>query len=220
MNLKHAKVVPLIEQTQVAVQNASIVSISGKDAVIRISGITYKARVAFSCIIQPIPDDLVMCTKNETGEYYILGIIERPGAQNMTLSFPADATMISEDGALSMFSGKSITLASAGGLNCISEKVVHKSREAVVDYDELIARGTNLQASFKSVLLVSRVINTIARQIVERAKNYIRRTEDFDQVNAGQMTRKADGLYSMNSKHTVMISKKDTKIDGERIHMG
>ncbi|NOX93210.1 MAG: DUF3540 domain-containing protein, partial [Gammaproteobacteria bacterium] len=27
-------------------------------------------------------------------------------------------------------------------------------------------------------------------------------------------------MYSMNSKYTVMVSKKDTKIDGERIHMG
>ena len=60
----------------------------------------------------------------------------------------------------------------------------------------------------------------MAKQLTERVKNYIRHTEDYDQVNAGQMTRKVDGLYAMDSRHTVMVSKKDTKIDGERIHMG
>jgi len=34
------------------------------------------------------------------------------------------------------------------------------------------------------------------------------------------MSRKVDGLYSMKSDTTLMVSKSDTKIDGERIHMG
>jgi len=215
-----ANVVSMVEETEPAVQNAWVVSISGKEAVVRISGITQQAKVAFSCMIQPIPEDLVLCVQNETGAYFILGIIERPGDQNMTLSFPADVTMLAKEGALSMVSGKSMTLASGGQLNCFSEKAVHKSREALVDFDQLTARGTNLAANFTSIFVISRMINTLVRQVIEKVKSYIRHTEDYDQVKAGQMTRNVDGLYSMDSKNTVMVSRKDTKIDGEHIFMG
>ena len=60
----------------------------------------------------------------------------------------------------------------------------------------------------------------MARQVIEKFKSYVRGTEDYDQVNAGQMMRKAKGLYSMDSEQTIMVSRKHTKIDGERIFMG
>ncbi len=220
MKPKSGNVVPLREQAEPEVQNARVVSVSGKEAVIRMSGVTQAAQIAFSCLIQPEPGDLVLCAKHETGAHYILGIIERPGAQNMTLSFPADATMRAEEGALSIVSGKSVTLIAADKLNCFSDQTIHKSREAVVAFDKVTANGTSLQANFKTVRLISQMVNTMAKQMIEKVKNYIRHTEDYDQVKAGQMTRKVDGLYAMDSKHTVMVSKKDTKIDGERIHMG
>ena len=226
MSPKTEKVVPLMEPTEPmefggeAVQNGRVVSVSGKKAVVEMSGVTLPAQMAFSCLVQPIPGDLVLCTQNESGVYYILGIIERPGKQDMMLCFPADATMHAEEGALNMVSGKSVTLVSGNRLNCFSKQAVHKSREAVVDFDELTARGTNLQANFKTIHLISRMVNTMARQVIQKVKNYIRHTEDYDQVKAGQMCRKTDGLYSMDSKHTVMVSRKGTKIDGEQIYMG
>ncbi|MBW1841497.1 MAG: DUF3540 domain-containing protein [Deltaproteobacteria bacterium] len=226
MSPKTKKVVSLMEPTESmefggeAVRNGRVVSVSGKKAVVEMSGVTLPAHVAFSCLVQPIPGDLVLCTRTETGAHFILGIIERPGKQDMTLSFPADATMLAQEGSLSMVSGESVTLASGDRLNCFSKQAVHKSREAVVDFDELTARGTNLQANFKTIHLISRMVNTMARQVIQKVKNYIRHTEDYDQVKAGQMTRKTDGLYSMDSKHTVMVSRKGTKIDGERIYMG
>jgi len=60
----------------------------------------------------------------------------------------------------------------------------------------------------------------MAKQVIDRFKSYIRHSEESDMVKAAQMTREVSGLYSMDSKYTIMLSKKDTKIDGERIHMG
>lgn len=220
MMKESTNVVSLREDAGSEVQNARVESVSGKEAVIRISGLTLPARVAFSCLIRPMPEDLVLCAKHETGKYYILGIIERPGSQDMVISFPADAAMVARDGAMSMVAGQSVTLVSGDRLSFFSETAIHKSREAVVDYDELTARGTTLRANFNSVFVVGRLISTMAVQAIQKFKNFIRHTEDYDQVKAGQMTRNVDGLYSMDSKHTIMVSKKDTKIDGERIHMG
>lgn len=211
--------VSVMEPTVSSVQNGRIVSISGRRALIDIRGIIEEAQVAFSCLVQPLSGDLVICTKTETGMYYILGIIERPGTQNMTLSFPADATLQAKNGDFYLYSDTSTTIV-ANQLNCFSDKAIHKCREAIVDYEECTARGNTFQAGFKTIRLISQSINTIAKNIVKRVQSYIRHVEGCDQVKAGQMTRDVKGLYSVDSKHTVMVSKKDTKIDGERIHMG
>jgi hypothetical protein len=68
--------------------------------------------------------------------------------------------------------------------------------------------------------LVGRLFNTMVEHVIARARSYTRRTEDCDQISAGQMTRKAEGLYSQQAKYSVMVSTKDTKIDGEHIFMG
>lgn len=220
MSDKQTNVIAINKGSGPEVPEARVVSVHGKEVKIRLSGVTRKARVAFSCLVQPSPGDLVLCTKACTGIHYILGIAERPGTQNMTLSFPADATMRTDGGSLSVFSSQSVTFAAGDKLNCLSDQAIHKSRQAVVDFDEVTARGSNLQASFNTVRLISRVVHTMAGHLLKKVRSYIRQTEDFDRVSAGQMTRKVNGLYAMDSRHTVMVSKKDTKIDGERIHMG
>ena len=220
MSMKQAKVVPLVEQMESVIQTAEVDAISDKGFVIRDADATKEAQVTFSCLVQPLPGDRVLYIRHESGAYYILGIIARPGSQHMTISLPSDASFRAENGSLQMLSSQSITVAAADNFNCISDRAIHKSREAVVDFDELTAMGTSCQVSYKTIRLISRMVNTMVRQVIEKVKSYIRHTEDSDQVSAGQMTRKVDGLYAMDSRHTVMVSKKDTKIDGERIHMG
>lgn len=213
-------VVPFAEPVNAAVYNGTVLTVREDMYSVDISGALQTARTAFSCLVQPMPGDRVMCTRCETGDCYILGIIERPGKQQMTLSFSEDALVQTKNGALSIASGKSITLAANESLTCFSDQAIYKSRAAVVDCKDIIAFGEKFQASFKTVSIVSRMISTMAKYAVEKFTGFVRHTEGSDQVNAGQMTRKSEGLYSMDSKYTVMVSKKDTKIDGERIHMG
>jgi len=215
-----ANVITLNREKESHVSKARVISCSGKDAVISVSGMERDAKIAFSCLVRPLPGDTVLCSADEEGIHHVLAILDRPEKQHMTLSFPADASLVAENGELCMASNNSLTLASGDSLNCYSKRAIHKSAEATVDFHELTARGDSIQASYRSVFFVSRVINTMAKQVIAKAKSYIRRTEDYDQVNAKNMTRKAEATYSVDSKRTVMVSRKDTKIDAERIFMG
>jgi hypothetical protein len=188
--------------------------------VIDVAGVPHEAMVAFSCLVRPETNDIVMCSRHGSGIYYILGILERPDSNSMTLDFAGDTKLQIRSGSLSMFSNDSVSLMAANKINCISDRVIHKSREAIVDYNDVTAQGKNLQASFANIRIFSQLMSTMAKQVIDRFKSYIRHSEDFDQVKTAQMTREVAGLYSMDSRHTIMVSKKDTKIDGERIHMG
>jgi len=219
MNSSASKIVPIHSNNKSAVRTGSVTSVISDEIIINMAGDKIKAKKAFSCFIDPEPGDIIICNESETGKVYILGIIERPGTKKISISFPSDAQIKTKRGSLSINSPDSVSIAS-NNVNCFSKKVIHKSHEAILSYDNITASGSELQASFKTVRLISNLINTMAKQVIDKFKGYIRSTEDSDMVKAGHMARQVDGLFSIDSKHTIMNSKKSTKIDGEKILMG
>jgi hypothetical protein len=213
------KIIPMMADNASAVQTAVVESILSDGAAVTIAGHLKTAKKAFSCLVDLVPGDQVICARNSDGMVYILGIIARPGSQKMKLSFPSDATMQSLKGGVGIHAHDNVTVTSAN-MNFISQKSVHKSSDACISFDHATVTGMELQASFKSVRFVSDLIITMAKQGIDRFKGYVRTTRDADMVKSGQMIRQTDGLYAMDSTHTVMNSRKSTKIDGDKILMG
>ncbi len=219
MNNLSRKLIPMYNSNVSAVKTGSVISVVLDEIRVNLSGEIKKAKKAFSCLIDLMPEDTIICAENNDGMVYVLGIIERPGTQKMNLSFPSDAHIRTKQGSLNLNSQDSISISSSN-VNCFSKRVIHKSFEAIISYDNTTALGNEFQASFKTVRLISNLINTMANQVIDKFKGYIRSTEDNDMVKAGNLNRQTDGLFSLDSKHTIMNSKKSTKIDGEKILMG
>jgi hypothetical protein len=176
------------------------------------------AGLAFSCTVLPQPGDRVLCAGSAETGLFILGILQRPGAQAMTLVFPGE-TLIRAQGALSLMAEPVLTLA-APELQGVSDRTILQSRTALVSCGAVTAHGNVLQATFDSVTLAGRLCQTLVRHLIQRTRSCFRATETTDQVQAGQILAQAEGLYSVASRNTVLVSAKDTRIDGERIHMG
>lgn len=210
-----------IQQPEAAVvYTARVLSVSDKVCEIDLSGTQFSAQVVFSCLVKPIVNDSVLCVFSSDGKYYITAVVERESSQSMTVSFPEDVTLQSPSGSMNFMSSESITMAASKKFNCISDEALHKSKSGVVNYDQLTASGSDLQSSYSSMHIFSNFIHTLSRQVLQKFKNYIRHTEESDQTKAGNMTRQVKGLYSMDSEHTILVSRKETKIDGQHIHMG
>ena len=220
MNSEQLNIIPMTEPAEANIHQTTVLSVTSEFSVIEVAGVPRQAKVAFSCLVAPEPGDIVMYSQQETGAYYVLCIIERPDGTDMSINLHGDTTINNPSGSLSLMSKASINMVAAEKITCVSDQVIHKSREAIVDYDEVIAKGELLQASFSKINVYSQLVTTMAKQVIDRFKSYIRHSEESDHVKSGQMTREVSGLYTMDTKYTVMVSKKDTKIDGERIHMG
>jgi len=218
MNRQTSNVIPMADHAPPAVRQGVVTAVGENGLSIAVSGKTVRARKAFSCIIEPEVQDTVLCCRDDTGTFFVLAIMDRPRNQAMKLVFPSDATLESASGSVNVFSKKAINMA-AKDISAFSKNAVHKSDQGYIAFDRITASGTEVHASYKTVRLISGLINTMARQVIDKFKGYIRHTEDNDQVQAGQLTRRTSGLYSMDSRNTVMISKKETKIDGEKIYM-
>ncbi len=219
-NMKTSTIVSLQQPESAVVYTATVLSVSGNECQIDLSGTEYTARIVFSCLVSPIKDDTVLCVLSSDGQYYVTAVAEREGSQSITVSFPQDVTMQTPSGSMKFLSSESVTIAASESLNCLSDQVTHHSNTAFVNYDQATASGSELKASFSAIQVFSDLISTFSKQMLQKFKTYIRQSEQNDQVKAGNMTRQIKGLYTMDSELTVMISKKDTKIDAERIHLG
>ena len=219
MSLYQNKVIPISSDNDSLTKTGKVIAIIDGDFEILISNKRVRAKKAFSCIIVPLPDDTVICCKNDNGIFYILGIIERETSQKIDISFPSDTNIESKEGTLNLISKKTISMVSTN-INSFSKKAIHRSEDATICFDNVSATGKEFQASFKTVKLISNIINTMAKNVFEKFKSYNRNTEDSDQIKAGLLSRKTRGSYILDSKHTIMNSKECTKIDGEKILMG
>lgn len=209
---------PAVAGVETALVPARVLAWAEREGVLELDGQPTPARLAFSCLVQPRAGDQVLAWSAGAGDPQVLGILERPDDQAMTLALPG-ATRIRSPGELSVLAGTTLTLA-ADRLQCVSDRAVHHSRDAVLGFGEITAQGRVLRAHFDTVTLVGRMVQTLVRHLIQRTRSYLRATEESDQVQAGQIMRRADGLYALSSQYTVLTSRKDTRIDGERIHMG
>ena len=221
MSIESAKVISL-KFEQSSEQDVHKVQIKEKqfnDVVVNLAGKDVVAKVSFSCLVQPIVGDSVLIAGSESEGFFILSILERSESQAMSLVFPENAVMKSLNGSIIMSAKDTIATQSDKAV-IKSNEVIHDSSKAFVNYDDLNANSEEAVVNVKKLSLMSDLVTTMARNVINKFKTYVRKTEESDAVNCGQMQRDVKGIYSMNSKYTVMLSKKDTKIDGQHIHMG
>ena len=213
MSIESAKVIslvqPILDQTQ-TLNKSTVVAGAFKNVKIDFNGSKHLAKVSFSCLVQPEINDVVLIAGNPNDGFFILSILERPDSNDMTLNFPGNTLFNSHDG-ISLSSKK---------LSFISETSIYKSDKAFININEMTASGKTANISYKSINLLSNLISTLAKHSIQKFKTLIRHTEDSEQIKAGQLTCDVKGMYSLGSNYTILVSKKDTKIDGERIHMG
>ena len=171
---------------------------------------TMNATKAFSCLLVPAADDLVMCSSDQHGNVFIVAILQRQEPEGAVISLPEN----------SLIHSKAKVTLSADELHQISRKQLQSCQESITEFDQAIIKGNRLQASVHQLQVISDMVTSLARQVMQKFGSYVRRTEQVDEVQSAQMMRKCSGLYNMNSKHTIMVSEKDTRIDGEHIHMG
>ncbi len=196
-----------------------VVSVEGDIMTLRQGNDVAQATLAFSCMVQPIPNDKVVCFCSEDEKIQIMAIAERRDAQPIQYRFPTDASITSPNGSIDIIARDDARVL-ANKITQISHHWVVQSQQTILDLLSVLAKGDKTKLVFKQITTISDLINTSAKQSLQKFVTYIRKTDQLDQTEAGQVGIQARSLYSVRSKHSMLISEKDTKIDGEHIHMG
>ena len=218
MSLTAARVTSISTNNETGMHTSKVTSTRGDSVIIQLNNKEVPARIAFSCLVQPIVGDKVLIA-NDGDAYFILSVLERNEGQDMSLSVPGSLLVESRQGSIQIKSKETVTTV-AKKINNVSEEALLSSKQAYLKYDQVSAVGSKATVNFDQIRTLSNLISTMAKQVLQKFQIYTRHTEVHDQVKAAQMTKDVRGLYTMESNYTVMVSKKETKIDGAHIHMG
>lgn len=177
------------------------------------------AKRAFSCVVQPEPGDRVMYSFTDY-ETHILAVIDRPNNSDATLSFQGDVTLHTQQGKISIAGDEGVQLASSDEVTMVSKELNVVANKGVVNVADLTTVGEQISSNIKWVKLFASSIDTVAERLSLRLKHSFRQIEGVDQTKAGEMLTTIKNLFSLRSRQTAILAKKDIKVDAERIHMG
>lgn len=180
----------------------------------------FTARRAFSCVVNPEAGDEVMFSHDSKQNYCILAIIDRPDQQCAKLSFPGDVTIESARGEVSLVGQKGLQFASPESIALRASKVNVMAARGLINIDDVTLTGEKATSHISGLTVFAKSLDTVADRVSQKLKNSFRVIEGVDQTRAGDVLTTIKNLFSLRSRQSAIIAKKDIKIDAQRIHMG
>ena len=176
----------------------TIQSLAGRRlTAIAADGSCVHARRAVSCLVTPIPGDLVLTTQ-AGGQTYILAVLERASdGEALPLRIETEGDLDFVARRISFRAGFLDILADAVTMVGDAFNSLFRLNKRVVGSDTVIAKRTTLHTGER--------VSVVAQADVH---------------HAGLFSQTVDGPIAINSETAVVSAKADIRINGERINMG
>ena len=182
------------------------------------SGVS-RASLAFSCLVVPEAGDKVLLQRVDN-QLFILAILERTQQCETRLVAQGDVSLSSTDGSVGIRASQDVSLSSAGRLSVVGKDIDVASLSTLIHSQKLDLKGDRLTSQWREINTIAEAIHLIAGTLTERFKNAFRKVDGTSHQASRNQLQQVDETLSIRSKHAAITSRKDMKIDGERIHMG
>ena len=177
------------------------------------------ASVARSCLVAPEPGDRVsiLCAG---ADCWILAILERLESHDVQLRFAGSVEIDCPSGKLSVRSADGFDLGSEGEVN-IHGPVVRFSAALAEHFCKAATWiGERLETTVDSIRTVTRHMDTATVHHHQTARTSIRKTEQMDRVEAGQLDLRSRDAMTLRGEHILAKAKKLGKFDADQIQLG
>ena len=218
--MKLDKVTSLNRQPAKEIEYGSVQSLVDDQFVVHSQDDIFMAKRAFSCVVNPEVGDKVMYCCDDHQQCHILAVIERPAHQNATLAFQGDIAIDSARGSLSITGKEGIQMASAESVTMVSDNINVLAKKGLINISDVAFTGEKATSHISSLSTFAKSIDTVADRLSQKLKNSFRMIEGVDQTKAGDVLTTIKNLFSLRSRQSAILAKKDIKIDAVRIHMG
>jgi hypothetical protein len=94
------------------------------------------------------------------------------------------------------------------------------SWRAAFECGETVFRGNRIEGTFERASLVIGRLETVARTVVEKARNVYRTVEKLAQLKAGRVRTVVDGSHVVRARKTTVHADEDVRIQANKIHLG
>ena len=204
----------------IRIEYGTVQDVSGDEYAIKTCAGVFSASCAFSCVIRPEAGDRVICSRDEYSHCCILSIIERPTGNDASVSFPGNVNINAPHGSVTIAGDQGLQLTSAKSLNMIAGDLNVAAGKGIVNVADVMAIGNQFTGNISKIRIFADTIDSVAERLSQKLRNSFRMIEGVDQTRAGEVLTTVKNLFSLRSRQSAMLAKKDMKIDAERIHMG
>jgi len=179
------------------------VEVEGLSVVLAAGSRRITARRATSCLVEPVPGDLLAAIDTADG-CYVTAVLDRPSEAGAVLSVPGTA---------------SATLAQPE-LKIVCETLAVEAGRADLRTRLAQVAGQTLSAVAERLDLVARVLRRTADQEFSHAKVATRNVEGVETVSAGELMLEGRSVLAQRAGIILLDAREDVRVNGERITMG
>jgi hypothetical protein len=191
----------------------------GRSVQIGRAGENLNARIAFSCLVQPEPGDLV-ATQDAGGVIWVTAILERPTQTPMRLLAEGDVSIASAHGNISIAAAGRVQVDAGDCVGISGAELELQAGVARFILDEHLQIGRRATYYVQKIRSAGQVLEQIAETVLTRARNLTRFVEESDQLRAGDVDHRAEGTMQLRAKTAFMTADDLVRLDANQIHMG
>lgn len=175
--------------------SALVTNVDGKKYQIKIKDSHFQAKKAFSCLIQPMEQDIVQVVFMEN-EIYILSILERDSDTEVDLVLPYQTN-----------------ITSAGNINIEARGISNKA----LSYN-LITNQADLTS--KSMNVITEDLYQYSEFSQIKTQQLLKEVSQFEQSVTQELRMIVNDHWRVDSQSIHMLSEEDTTIDARTISIG
>jgi hypothetical protein len=164
-------------------------------------------------------------------------VAEVAAPRDLKLTAPRGQVRIEAATDVVVTAGRDVTHAASRSLElsaALAQKVVLDPQRTRVTAGRLEVCAQHSHLATGAATVVARKLHTVAdelvqkadryevvaTQVVEKARSVLREVSGLYESRLGRVRSLVQGAFSLRSQRTVMVSKQDTTIDGERVLLG
>jgi hypothetical protein len=211
-----------VREQQEAFQEAGTLEEAGEggELTVRTESGLYRARRAFSCLVEPMVGDVVLLSGLPSGACYVLAVLEREADAPARLVADGDLEVRLPQGRFVVAAQEGIDLVSAQEVSVTAGGVRVNATEGNVVLRQLSVLGSFVRAEFDRIKVLAESCDTVLDRLLQRVKRSYRFVEEHDQVRAAQIDYVAKNNASLRGENTLITAKDLVKVDSEQIHLG
>ena len=200
-------------------QELAIVERVEPELYVRAAAGLYRAKRAASCLVAPAPGDRVLVAVAESGEGWVLAVLERADEGALPLRFEGDVEL-SSTGAVRLEGDEGVELRSKRTVGIAARLLDVRAIDVRAATERLGLAGGVAQVSLESAKAVIGTLDTTFERLSSRMKRCYRFVEELDMTRAHEIDTRAEKTLHLRSKNTFVNAEQLVKLEGEQIHLG
>lgn len=180
----------------------------------------YQVKRAFSCLVEPQPEDIVLISVRDLEPGYILAVLEREIPDKTTIVFNGDVDLKTEQGRIGISAKHGLDLACAQEINLTSQELNCSAGKSSITIGSLSFWGTVIEAHLDRIKTIVDHVESFVKLFFQKSGQSYRFVDQIDQVKSNRISYEAEKTLQLRGTFAQMTAKEDIHIDGQRINIG